>query len=126
LVVDKAVEPSESTTGGINQPSSEANPHQPARLLSSLVFWSQAGDGRSFPALAEALRRLQNPRLVPELNAKTDPQILNAIKSGIKALHEGRVCEAEANFGLALRTDKDSAIANFLALYAKEFQQQQL
>jgi hypothetical protein len=88
-----------------------------------LVFWSQADDGKSFPALVEDLRRTQSARLGHEPTAPDMPQVVQTIKAGIKALNEGRVSEAEAAFAQALRTDKEAAVSSFLVFYPKEFQQ---
>ena len=122
-LVSRAGKPGATTEISTYQTPLENSMRQPAWLLASLVFWSQAGDGKSLSALAEDLRRTQAARLVHELTAPVNPVVVQSIKTGIKALIEDRVSAAEAAFAQAIKTDKEAAVSSFLVSYPETFRQ---
>jgi hypothetical protein len=86
-------------------------------LLRSLVFWVHVRDPANAQDLAAAIRDLQRTRLHPRAGAAADPRVARSLQRGLAALDADRPGEAEQAFLAAIRTDRNAAIAGFLALY---------
>jgi hypothetical protein len=85
-------------------------------LLTSLVFWSKAGDHLDTAQMARFLRATQSARITID-KSRTPGRVAAGIYRGAQALAQDRVAEAEKEFDAAVKEDRVAAVGAFIAIW---------